>query len=109
MKVEGVINMDYSGLIIPILAFVDGLLFGLAIKKGIVSFVLLLVAFVVSSYLGFTIISNQTVTHAINFITSFVSTHIQSVSSLIPIGSAGAISLVAVLFIIGLGIGIWKG
>jgi accessory gene regulator protein AgrB len=101
--------MDYSGFIIPLLAFVDGLLFGLAIKKGIVSFVLLLVAFVVSSYLGFTVISNHTITTAFNFITTFVSSHIQSVTSLIPIGSAGAISLVAVLFIIGLGIGIWKG
>lgn len=101
--------MDYSGLVIPILALVDGLLFGLAIKKGVVSFVLLLVALVVSGYVGFSFIPNVSVTSLMNTVVSYVTNHIQSLTALIPIGSTGAISLVAVLFVIGLGVGIWKG
>lgn len=101
--------MDYTGLIIPVLAFVDGLLFGLAIKKGVISFVLLVVALIVSGYVGFSFIPNISVTSLVSTATSYISTHIQSVVSLIPIGSTGAISLVAVLFFVGLGIGLWKG
>lgn len=101
--------MDYSGLVIPILAFVDGLLFGLAIKKGVVSFVLLLVAIVVSGYVGFSFIPQISVTSLLNSVISYITNHIQALTSLIPIGNTGAISLVAVLFVIGLGLGIWKG
>ncbi len=101
--------MDYSGLVIPILALVDGLLFGLAIKKGLVSFVLLLVAFVVSGYVGFSFIPKISVTSLLNSVVSYVTNHIQAMTALIPIGSTGAISLVVVLFVVGLGVGIWKG
>lgn len=101
--------MDYSGLIIPILAFIDGLLFGLAIKKGVVSFVLFLVALVVSGYVGFSFIPDISVTSLVSSVVSYVTTHIQAVTSLIPIGSTGAISLVVVLFLVGLGVGLWKG
>ena len=101
--------MDYTGLIIPVMAFVDGLLFGLAIKKGVISFVLLVVALIVSGYVGFSFIPNISVTSLVSAATSYITAHIQSVVSLIPIGSTGAISFVAVLFFVGLGIGLWKG
>lgn len=101
--------MDYSGLIIPILALVDGLLFGLAIKKGIVSFVLLLVAIVVSGYVGFSFIPKISVTSLLNTVVSYITNHIQALTSIVPIGNTGAISLVVVLFVVGLGVGIWKG
>lgn len=101
--------MDYTGLIVPILAIVDGLLFGLAIKKGIVSFVLLLIAFVISSYIGFTFVLNHTITAFANTIVNFITSNAQSFAALVPIGNLGSISLLAVLFFVGLGIGIWKG
>lgn len=101
--------MDYTGLIVPILALVDGLLFGLAIKKGVVSFVLLLVAFVVSGYIGFSFIPSVPVTSLMNTIVNYITTNAQSLSTLIPIGNVGSISLIVVLFFVGLGVGIWKG
>ncbi|MCL6090037.1 MAG: hypothetical protein M1393_03240 [Candidatus Thermoplasmatota archaeon] len=101
--------MDYSGLVIPILALVDGLLFGLAVKKGVVSFVLLVVAIVVSGYVGFSFIPQVSVTSLINSVVSYTTTHLQLLTTLIPIGNTGAVSLVVVLFVVGLGVGIWKG
>lgn len=101
--------MDYTGLIVPILAIVDGLLFGLAIKKGVVSFVLLLIAFVISGYIGFAFIPNIPVTSLMNTVIHYVTTNAQSLSSIVPIGNLGSISLLVVLFFVGLGVGIWKG
>lgn len=101
--------MDYTGLIVPILALVDGLLFGLAIKKGVVSFVLLIVAFVVSGYVGLSFIPNVSITSIVSKATSYLITNVQALSTLIPIGNTGAISLITVLFVLGLGVGIWKG
>lgn len=101
--------MDYSGLIIPILALVDGLLFGLAVKKGVVSFVLLIVAFVVSGYVGFSFVPKVSITSLLNSVVNYVTNNLQSVSSMIPIGNTGALSLIVVLFVVGLGVGIWKG
>lgn len=101
--------MDYSGFIIPILAIIDGLLFGLAIKKGIVSFILLLVAFVISGYIGFTNSFKMPVSDIFSRIVSFVENNAHGLATLVPIGSTGAVSLLVVLFVIGLGIGIWKG
>ena len=48
--------MDISGYILLLITFIDGLLFGLAIKKGIVSAVLLIIAFVLASYAGLSFI-----------------------------------------------------
>ncbi len=102
--------LDYSGIVILVLAFVDGLLFGLAVKKGVVSFVLLLVAIVISAYAGFSFVPNISLGNLWNnTILPYITNHLTSVSSLIPIGGIGSLSLVIVLFIIGLGIGIWKG
>ena len=101
--------MDYSGFVIPILALVDGLLFGLAIKKGVMSFILLVVAIIVSGYVGFSFIPQISVTSLLNSAVSYMSIHLQSLTALIPIGNTGAISLVVVLFVVGLGVGVWKG
>lgn len=109
MKLPGAIEMDYTGLIVPILALVDGLLFGLAIKKGVVSFVLLVVAFVVSGYVGFSFVPKVSITSIVSKVVSYITTNAQALSSLVPIGSTGALSLLVVLFVVGLGVGIWKG
>lgn len=101
--------MDYTGLIVPILALVDGLLFGLSIKKGVVSFVLLVIAFVVSGYIGFSFIPNIPITSLMNTVINYITTNAQSLSTIVPIGNVGSISLLVVLFFVGLGVGIWKG
>ncbi len=101
--------MDLNGIVILVLAFVDGLLFGLAVKKGVVSFVLLIVAIILSGYVGLSFIPKLSVTHLWNVATSYVTNHIASITSLIPIGNIGSLSLIGVLFIVGLAIGIWKG
>ena len=109
MKHEGKSKMDYTGLIVPILALVDGLLFGLAIKKGVMSFILLLIAFVISGYIGLSFVPNIPVASLWNKVVSYITTNAQSLSTIIPIGNIGSISLIFVLFILGLAVGIWKG
>ncbi|MGC8969951.1 MAG: hypothetical protein ACP5ID_06425 [Conexivisphaera sp.] len=90
----------YDSLILVILSFVDGLLLGLAIKKGIVSFVLLVVALALGSYIGFSIpglSASALIAKAASVLASWAS-------------SAPALfSGVSILFIVGLAVGIWKG
>lgn len=100
---------DLSGLIVLVLSFVDGLLFGLAIKKGIVSFVLLIVAFILSGYVGLSFVPKISAQHLFTSAVAYVEKNLHSISSLIPIGNAGSLSLIVVLFAVGLGIGVWKG
>lgn len=100
---------DLSGIVLLILAFVDGLLFGLAVKKGIVSFVLLIVAFILSGYVGLSFIPKISLSNLVTKAVSYIVTNLQSIASLVPIGNAGSLSLLVVLFVVGVGIGIWKG
>lgn len=100
---------DLSGIIVLVLSFIDGLLFGLAIKKGVVSFILLIIAFVVSGYVGLSFIPKISVSNLLTTVVNYIQTNLHSITSLIPIGSIGSASLIVVLFAIGLGVGIWKG
>lgn len=101
--------VDISGVVLLVLAFVDGLLFGLAVKKGIVSFVLLIVAFILSSYVGLSFVPQISISNLLSKAVSYIITNLQSIASIIPIGNAGSLSLLVVLFVVGLGVGIWKG
>ena len=47
--------LDWITILNFALTFVVGLLFGLAIKKGLVAFVLALVGFVIAGYVGLTL------------------------------------------------------
>ncbi|MFP3282773.1 MAG: hypothetical protein RXP97_01675 [Nitrososphaeria archaeon] len=90
----------YGPLILIVLAFVDGLLFGLAIKKAIVSFIIFIVAVILGTYIGISLPGMS------------ASALTAKVASLIAhwISSAPAIfSGVSIFFIIGIAIGIWKG
>lgn len=101
--------IDLSGIVILVLAFIDGLLFGLAVKKGVVSFVLLIVAFILSGYVGFAFVPQVSVTHLWNTAVTYVTNHITTITSFLPIGNIGSLSLIVVLFLVGLAVGIWKG
>ncbi len=91
---------SYSGIISVILLFVDGLLFGVAIKKAIVSAILLVVAFALTTYVGLSIpylSSSDIITHVSNIFVSFYA-HLGAIFVTYPI-----------FFLIGLAIGLWKG
>lgn len=101
--------MDISGYILILIAFIDGLLFGLAIKKGIVSVILLIVAFVLASYAGLAFIPKISLRTIWTDVSGFLISNIDKVPGLVSLGHVGAITIVTVLFLVGLGVGIWKG
>ncbi|KQB34762.1 MULTISPECIES: hypothetical protein [Acidiplasma] len=101
--------MVISGYILLILAFIDGLFFGLAIKKGIASAILIIIAFIIAWYAGFAFVPKLSPSQIGSSISSFVSSHIAMVPKLLGLTHSVSFSIVLVLFIIGLGIGIWKG
>ncbi len=98
-----------EGYIILILAFIDGLFFGLAIKKGISSFVLLIIAIFIAGYAGFAFLPKLSFSAILSHVKSFIFANIDKLPSILPIGKIGSLSIILVLFLIGLGIGIWKG
>ena len=90
----------YSPIITVILLFVDGALFGLAIKKAVVSVVLIIVGLILASVVGLSIpfISTADIwTHVINIFMSQAA-HIGPIFYGFPI-----------FWIIGFALGIWKG
>ncbi|EQB72492.1 MAG: hypothetical protein AMDU4_FER2C00137G0045 [Ferroplasma sp. Type II] len=101
--------MDISGYILLAIALIDGLLFGLAIKKGIVSAILLIIAFILAGYAGLSFIPNISTSKVISYATTFFYKNMSNAPGLLNLGHAGAVTIVLVLFLIGLGIGIWKG
>jgi hypothetical protein len=92
----------YASIISVILLFVDGLLFGLAAKKGLVSIILIVVGIVLAGILGITIpfVSLSTIwTHVVNIIATQA-----NVNNIGPI-----FYTFPIFWIIGFAIGIWKG
>lgn len=90
----------YSSVITVVLFFIDGLLFGVAAKKAIVSVVLIAVGLVLAGFIGLSIpfLSLGDVwTHVVNIATTQVK-HIGPIFYGFPI-----------FWIIGFAIGIWKG
>ncbi len=90
----------YAPYLTLILVFVDGLLFGLAVKKGIVSLILLVVGFVLAYFVGLSFIPNINITTVL--------THVLHYMSTVKFGSL-VLSFSLILFIVGFGIGAWKG
>ena len=82
------------------LVFIDGLLFGIAIRKAIVSIVLLIVAFVIAGFVSITFIPHISTSTFVSSIIKYASTlHITAID----------ITFTVVLFIVGFAIGLWKG
>ncbi len=95
---------EYTTILDFILTFVAGLLFGLAIKKGAIAFVLTIIGFVIASYVGLTFVPKISLTYELNKFISLASTYLKDVQ----LGAVG-LSMTIILFLIGLAIGIWKG
>ena len=93
-------NYDINSLIPIALLFVDGLLFGIAAKKAVVSAILIVVGIVLAGAVGVTIPFITTAdiwTHVFNIVRSQAA-HIGPVFFAMPL-----------FWIVGFGIGLWKG
>ncbi|MCL4420238.1 MAG: hypothetical protein M1477_00920 [Candidatus Thermoplasmatota archaeon] len=90
----------YAAYITLLLVFVDGLLFGLAVKKGVVSLILMVVAFVLAYFVGLSFIPKVNIINVIHSVINYMAT--------VKFGSL-ILSFSLILFIVGFGIGAWKG
>ncbi len=98
-----------DGIIFLIVALIDGLLFGIAIKKGVTSFILIIIALIISSYIGLSFVPHLSITDMSSKLLPYIKEYGAQITSDISLGLSGSLSLTIVLFIIGLGVGIWKG
>ncbi|MDG6915775.1 MAG: hypothetical protein JRM90_07400 [Nitrososphaerota archaeon] len=92
--------LPYGSIIGLVLLFVDGVLFGIAVKKALVSVVLVVVALMLAAFVGVTVpfVSTGTIfTHIVNILT-FQAAHIGLAFYALPI-----------FFIVGFAIGVWRG
>ena len=96
--------IDWTTIMDFVLTFVAGLLFGLAIKKGVVAFVLAIVGFVIAGYVGLTFIPKISLSYEISKFIALALEYFKDAQ----IGTL-AVSLTVILFLIGLVIGLWKG
>jgi hypothetical protein len=89
-----------AGIVSIVLLFADGLVFGLAAKKGVTSLILLIVGIILAGAIGL----------AIPFISlPDVWSHVEGIVSS-QVSHIGAIFYAFPLFwIVGFGIGLWKG
>ncbi len=90
----------YSSIISLILLFADGLLFGLAAKKGLVSIILIIIGLVLAGLIGLSIpflSAGNVWSHVVEIFSS-------------EIGHLGPVFVgFPIVWIIGFGFGIWKG
>lgn len=90
----------YAAEVTLLLIFVDGLMFGLAIKKAVTSVVLILVSLVIAYFLGLTFVPNISIGTIVQNVMNYANT--------VHFGNL-IITFSIVVFIIGLGIGLWRG
>lgn len=96
--------IDYTSIADYVLTFVAGLLFGLAVKKGLTAFVLAIVGFVIAGYVGLTFVPKISFSYELTKFLSLALSYVQTVQF-----GAVAVSLTVVLFLVGIAIGLWKG
>ena len=90
----------YAAEVTMLLVFIDGLLFGLAIKKAFVSVILIMISMAIAYFLGLTFIPSLSV--------STIFSNIMKYATSVQFGNL-IISFSVVIFVIGLGIGLWRG
>lgn len=91
------------------LIFVDGLLFGLGIKKGIWSVLLIVLAVLLAEYINYSVIPKASLNSFYTEVIDHIQYVIKNIEAIIPFHDIGAISISLVLFVIGLIIGYLKG
>lgn len=90
----------YAAEVTMILVFIDGLMFGLAIKKAFVSFILIMVGLIIAYFLGLTFVPNVSLGSVVQQVMTYTSS--------VHFGTL-IVSFTIVIFFIGLGLGLWKG
>jgi len=94
------IPAQYQQIINLVLIFADGIIIGAAIKKGLTSFILILIGLVIASYVGISfpgVSFELLLSKAVSFASYMFSKT--------PLQFTG----LPILFLIGLAIGLWKG
>ena len=86
------------------LVFIDGLLFGIAIRKAVTSIVLLVVAFIIAGFVSISFIPHTSSSSIISSITKYATTYTSTLHF-----TAIDITFTVILFIVGFAMGLWKG
>lgn len=90
----------YAAEVTLLLIFVDGLMFGLAIKKAFTSVILIFVSLIIAYFLGLSFVPNVSLSTIVQNILKY--------SGALHFGNL-IITFSIVVFFIGLGIGLWRG
>ena len=91
------------------LIFVDGLLFGLGIKKGVWSVILIVVAVLLSEYINYSVLPKTSLTTFYDDIKTHIEYIITNINKIVPFSNIGAVSISLILFAVGFIIGYMKG
>lgn len=91
------------------LIFVDGLLFGLGIKKGVWSVILIVLAVLLGEYINYSVLPKTTLKTFESNVVSHITNVLNNIEQVIPFHDIGAISITLILFIVGFVIGYLKG
>ncbi|OWP55156.1 MAG: hypothetical protein B2I18_04215 [Cuniculiplasma sp. C_DKE] len=89
--------------------FIDGLLFGLGIKKGVWSVILIVIAVFLSEYINFSVLPKASLSTFYDDVKSHIEYIITNINKIIPFSNIGAISISLILFIVGFIVGYMKG
>ncbi len=95
--------------VILILIFVDGLLLGLGIKKGVWSVLLIVLAVLLSEYINYSVIPSASLSTFETNVQNHISYIVSNIEKVIPGNSTTTISMSLVLFAVGFIIGYLKG
>ena len=91
------------------LIFIDGLLFGLGIKKGVWSVILIVIAVFLSEYINFSVLPKASLSTFYDDVKSHIEYIITNINKIIPFSNIGAISISLILFVVGFIVGYMKG
>lgn len=94
------------------LIFVDGLLFGLGIKKGVWSVLLIIIAVALGEYINYSVVPKTSLSTFEADVKDHIMYVISNIEKVIPahsIGSIGAIGVSFIVFGVGFVIGYLKG
>jgi hypothetical protein len=95
--------------VLLLLIFVDGLLLGLGIKKGVWSVLLIILAVLLSEYINYSVIPSASLSSFEANVQNHISYIITNIEKVLPGNSTTTISLSLVIFAVGFLIGYLKG
>ena len=95
--------------VLLLLIFVDGLLLGLGIKKGVWSVLLIILAVLLSEYINYSVIPSASLSTFETNVRNHIYYIITNIEKVLPGNSTTTISLSLVIFAVGFIIGYLKG